>query len=326
MSSSLRDLFKQMERTSIINKDFYSAIGAVEQSRKLWANAIGPNISALHGALGLKLGAMDRSALHGALGLKLGAMDRSALHGALGLKLGAMDRTALHRAFSRKWSSLDMSKLTQAVQDAVQHEDSSEFPPSYEISEVVETISFIDKAKKPIVILEEFYKKYPATFNLIVLFIGLFCGVVKSYNSINVTIIKSIALNPTINHVTNYKPNNIKINGSNNITIVSPQNVNIYHSQKVEVESTVFDSYRFVNCEELNIKLSNNKKSKVVDTIYARQSVEFIEKKGKWVRIKYKKDNEVNKEGWVLSKYLSRYRKLLKGINYRNKINEIHQP
>jgi len=68
--------------------------------------------------------------------------------------------------------------------------------------------------------------------------------------------------------------------------------------------------YRFVSTKNLSVHTLGNKNAEIIDELYLGKTVRLIEKSKSWFLIEYQ-DSDTNelKQGWVFSRYLSRFNK-----------------
>ena len=71
----------------------------------------------------------------------------------------------------------------------------------------------------------------------------------------------------------------------------------------------LLNTYRFVNCESLNVRTSNTMKSASIYKIPQGAIVRIINKQKNWTKIEYKNEDEtVIIIGWVNTRYISRFK------------------
>lgn len=71
----------------------------------------------------------------------------------------------------------------------------------------------------------------------------------------------------------------------------------------------VLESFRFVSAKSLSVRVNGKMRSPELGTLRFGQPVEIIRKLGYWTLVRYRDvDNEVEIQGWVLSRYLKKFR------------------
>jgi hypothetical protein len=81
--------------------------------------------------------------------------------------------------------------------------------------------------------------------------------------------------------------------------------------EKNEIYSAEYlQDYRLVSTKNLSVRTSGNKNAEIIDELYFGKTVKLIEKTKSWCLIEYQNpDTEKLKQGWVFSRYLSRFSK-----------------
>ena len=70
----------------------------------------------------------------------------------------------------------------------------------------------------------------------------------------------------------------------------------------------LLNTYRFVNCDNLNIRVSNSIKSGSIYKLNRGSIVKIIKKQKNWTKVEYKNEDEtVVIIGWVFTRYISRF-------------------
>jgi len=70
----------------------------------------------------------------------------------------------------------------------------------------------------------------------------------------------------------------------------------------------LLNTYRFVDCDNLNIRVSNSIKSRSIYNLNRGSIVKIIKKQKNWTKVEYKNEDEtVVIIGWVFTRYISRF-------------------
>lgn len=70
----------------------------------------------------------------------------------------------------------------------------------------------------------------------------------------------------------------------------------------------LLNTYRFVNCDSLNVRVSNSIKSRSIYKLNRGSVVKIINKQKNWTKIEYKNEDEtVIIKGWVFTRYINRF-------------------
>lgn len=71
----------------------------------------------------------------------------------------------------------------------------------------------------------------------------------------------------------------------------------------------LLNTYRFVNCESLNVRASNTMKSASIYKLNQGSVVRIINKQKNWTKIEYRNEDEtVIIIGWINTRYISRFK------------------
>lgn len=70
----------------------------------------------------------------------------------------------------------------------------------------------------------------------------------------------------------------------------------------------VLNTYRFINCDSLNVRSKDTTKSRIIYSLNRGDVVKIINKQKNWTKIEYKNGDEtVVITGWVFTRYISRF-------------------
>lgn len=70
----------------------------------------------------------------------------------------------------------------------------------------------------------------------------------------------------------------------------------------------LLNTYRFVNCDSLNVRVSNSIKSRSIYSLNMGSVVKIINKQKNWTKIEYKNEDEtVIIKRWVFTRYINRF-------------------
>ena len=71
----------------------------------------------------------------------------------------------------------------------------------------------------------------------------------------------------------------------------------------------ILNTYRFVSCDNLNVRSKNTINSAVIYCLNKGDVVKIINKQKNWTKIEYKNDDEtISVTGWVFTRYISKFK------------------
>lgn len=148
--------------------------------------------------------------------------------------------------------------------------------------------------------IERYFSEHPIMFFIITTFIlPIMINQVDEFSRNAQTSFISISQSTTENYSMNTKllSKNIKKDISKEL-----------NNNKEADKKYLLNTYRFVNCDSLNMRVSNSIKSKSIYNLNRGSIVKIIKKQKNWTKVEYKNEDEtVVIIGWVFTRYISRF-------------------
>ena len=211
-----------------------------------------------------------------------------------GLEVDFKDEVKINEDYLQSAHNEEIVRYANEVSDILQDESMS-------------IIERVDKIIKKICMLyentEEFFSTHPIAYDLIKIIIPiLLVGLFQLHQLIENAYDNFTSISHSITE--NYYIDNKSFNKS-----IKKEVSKELSTTKEADKNYLLNTYRFVNCESLNIRNSNTMKSESKYKLPQGAIVRILNKQKNWAKIEYKNEDEtVIIIGWVNTRYISRFK------------------